>query len=122
MVYFLTRINYFFPIIEDHAISTYAAAVLFRLSEDKPTNGVLHGGGSEHYGSNINYGMNNDPNLIYAGGNPRLNAGSNDQYVSFGNAGVNRNNNQDPYEMNPYDQKGGMQQGQSPATWFDTDL
>lgn len=107
---------------KDHAISTYAAAVLFRLSEDKPTNGVLQNGGSEHYGSNINYGMNNDPNSIYAGANPRLNAGSNDQYVSFGNSGMNHNNNQDPYEMNPYDQKGGMQQGQSPATWFDTDL
>ncbi len=66
--------------------------------------------------------MNNDPNLIYSSGNQRFNAGSNDQYVSFGTSGVNQNKSQDPYEMNPYDQKSGMQQGQSPATWFDTDL
>jgi hypothetical protein len=63
--------------------------------------------------------MNNDPNSIYAS---RLAGGSNDQYVSYGG----QHQQQDPYEMNPYDQKAGMsqkaQQAQSPATWFDTDL
>lgn len=110
---------------KDHAISTYAAAVLFRLSEDKPGNGIpgsILQGSNEQYGSNINYAMNSDPNSIYAGANPRLNAGSNDQYVSYGNNNNNVNHNQDPYEMNPYDQKAGLQPGQSPATWFDTDL
>lgn len=110
---------------KDHAISTYAAAVLFRLSEDKPTNGVsstipnavLQNGSEQNpYGSNINYAMNNDPNSIYSGANSRINAGSNDQYVTYGQQ------HQDPYEMNPYDQKAGHQQQQSPATWFDTDL
>lgn len=112
---------------KDHAISTYAAAVLFRLSEDKPSNGVssvipnaiLQNSDQNPYGSNINYAMNNDPNSIYSGANSRINAGSNDQYVSYGNS----HQAQDPYEMNPYDQKGGQQQQQqSPATWFDTDL
>lgn len=116
---------------KDHAISTYAAAVLFRLSEDKPTNGVsstipnaiLQNGSDQNpYGSNINYAMNNDPNSIYSSGaNSRINAGSNDQYVIYGQQ---QQQQQDPYEMNPYDQKAGQpqQQQQSPATWFDTDL
>lgn len=115
---------------KDHAISTYAAAVLFRLSEDKPTNGVanaipnavLHNNNTSEqnpYGSNINYAMNNDPNSVYGAANARLTAGSNDQYVSYGNQPT-----QDPYEMNPYDQKAGLHQQpqQPPATWFDTDL
>ena len=91
---------------KDHAISTYAAAVLFRLSEDKPptgtmtttTTGLINTNSIEHngnnlYGSNINYAMNNDPNSIYgaASSNMRLNGGANDQYVSY--------NTVDPYEL-----------------------
>ena len=127
---------------KDHAISTYAAAVLFRLSEDKPNQS-----GADHHehqanwtGSNINYAMNNDPNsgIYSSGGATRIvNAGGNDQYVSY--------NTIDPYEVelqqsshynqlsqladlpilpnhHPNQQQQQQQQQQSPATWFDTDL
>ena len=119
---------------KDHAISTYAAAVLFRLSEDKPSS--LQNG--DVYGSNINYAMNNDPNSIYISGSNRHHVGSNDQYVAY--------NTVDPYELelhqqeqqshfNPltqlvdvpmpnshHQQRGNTHQQQSPSTWFDTDL
>lgn len=121
---------------KDHAISTYAAAVLFRLSEDKPSN-------NEH-GSNINYAMNADASTaIYgssgaaaaAAANRMNNGGGNDQYVSY--------NTIDPYELelqqashynqlsqlndvpmlpNHHSNQQQQQQQQSPATWFDTDL
>ncbi len=125
---------------KDHAISTYAAAVLFRLSEDKPSN-------NEH-GSNINYAMNADASstAIYgssgataaavAAANRMNNGGGNDQYVSY--------NTIDPYELelqqashynqlsqladvpmmpnHHTNQQQQQQQQQSPATWFDTDL
>lgn len=71
---------------KDHAISTYAAAVLFRLSEDKPMSAQLKAGGSS-----INYAMN-DPNSVYNAANQRLSSGgAADQYVSY--------NTIDPYEL-----------------------
>jgi catenin beta 1 len=107
---------------KDHALSTYAAAVLFRLSDDKNEN---------WNGSNVNYAMNNEsiyntnPNAAH-----RLNnIGSNDQYVSY--------NTIDPYELelqqpNHYNQMSTQlidvppmiptNSNQPPATWFDTDL
>lgn len=119
---------------KDHAISTYAAAVLFRLSEDKPSQQTP----ADVYGSNINYAMNNDPNSVYG---TRHQISSNDQYVSY--------NTVDPYELelhqqeqqshynpltqlvdvpmpssNPHNNQRNNQthQQQSPSTWFDTDL
>lgn len=120
---------------KDHAISTYAAAVLFRLSEDsKPM-------GNDVYGSNVNYAMNNqDANAIYMSANHRNHVASNDQYVTY--------NTVDPYELElhqqqqeqshynplnqlvdvappnqaPPNQRGNPHQQQSPSTWFDTDL
>lgn len=130
----------------DHAISTYAAAVLLCLSEYKPNSAQGHQSADQLQnwnGSNINYAMNADPNSIYASSIARNNnIGSNDQYVSY--------NTIEPYEMeeiqNPphYSQMGQLtdipilppnqqqqlnkpppqhlHQTQSPATWFDTDL
>lgn len=121
---------------KDHAISTYAAAVLFRLSEDKPGNENQQSmeKNLNWNGSNINYAMNNDPNSIYSSANQRVNAniGSNDQYVAY--------NTIDPYELELQHQgnynagvsqlvdvpvlpnQNQQQQPQSPAQWFDTDL
>ena len=133
---------------KDHAISTYAAAVLFRLSEDKPgheTNQTWNNNNSNktNNGPNINYGMNNDPSSIYAG-NHRINPGSNDEYLTY--------NQVDPYELElqqhpHYNQLSQLvdvtvlpshhsnqhqqqqqhlqhqqHQQQSPSAWFDTDL
>lgn len=97
---------------KDPAISTYAAAVLYRLSENKP--------------GNDNFAMNNDPSLIYGGVEHHRMLGSNDQYVAY--------NTIDPYDLelqHPSNYNGSSQlidvpinnhQNQSPAQWFDTDL
>ncbi|CAF0723752.1 unnamed protein product [Brachionus calyciflorus] len=102
---------------KDQAISTYAAAVLLRLSENRP--------------GNDNFAMNNDPNVIYGGvDHHRMNnIGSNDQYMAY--------NTIDPYELemqHPSNFNGNSQlidipmtnqqhhHGQSSAQWFDTDL
>jgi len=103
---------------KDHALSTYAAAVLFRLSDDKNEN---------WNGSNVNYAMNNDSiyNTNSNAAHRLNNIGSNDQYVSY--------NTIDPYELelqqpNPYNQMVDVPPmmptngNQPPATWFDTDL
>jgi hypothetical protein len=114
---------------KDHALSTYAAAVLFRLSDDNKSNNEMPDG---LYESGVN------PNHINMN-RMSSNVGTNDQYVSY--------NTIDPYEME-MQQQGGQyhqqqhynqlvdmpghhnhvhnnknnNQQQSPATWFDTDL
>jgi hypothetical protein len=111
---------------KDHALSTYAAAVLFRLSED---------------GKSSNEQDCYDPHgHIYQSNRMSSNVGANDQYVAY--------NTIDPYELelqhqhqqqqNHYNQlidipnhhvnsnsnnpNSNLNQQQSPATWFDTDL
>jgi hypothetical protein len=110
---------------KDHAISTYAAAVLFRLSEET-SNGAA--GLSTTTRQQVDMMMLNN-NLAHT----TSNLGSNDQYVAY--------NTIDPYEIEmqhggPNGAGGGngnygdlssvQQQQQSmqqqPATWFDTDL
>lgn len=129
---------------KDHAISTYSAAVLFRLSEDKPGNenhadlqNNLNLNNNQNWnGSNINYAMNNDPNSIYAGAGTRMNnVGSNDQYVSYntidpyelelqhqGNYGISQLVDVPPVLPNHHSNQQHHHQQQSPAQWFDTDL
>jgi hypothetical protein len=127
---------------KDHAISTYAAAVLFRLSEDKPHDSNGMSSAAAQWAANG--GMNGyDPATVYGeSNNHRLSSGgAQDQYVSY--------NTIDPYEMQMQDPQqhynvipqlvdvpivpsnqhqqhhqlnSNLQQQQSPATWFDTDL
>jgi hypothetical protein len=110
---------------KDHALSTYAAAVLFRLSAEDAANGGTGHGLSTSTKAQVDMMMLN-ANMAQT----TSNLGSNDQYVAY--------NTIDPYEIelqasgNYNDASGnagqsGQQAGQQgqpgqPATWFDTDL
>lgn len=102
---------------KDPALSTYAAAILFRLSDETSSNNPAQLSTSTKQQVDM---MMMNANMAQTNSN----MGSNDQYVAY--------NTIDPYEIelqqNNYGEapSGNNQQpqqsGQQPAAWFDTDL